>query len=238
MRVNIYPHPSKPCSCCNEKRQLNTIPHQLTCSHLKFPLHFPDVQISLYHQGQPITYDFPTFLQNKERQDINEEYFQTKLNIHPTSLPHLGQYTLRRVLQRNPSHRHIYSKIIHLQLNTINVNHRWGTSTTPNCPVCSLCPETWQHVLACKHSDMTRVHTGALATMKIDLIDFKTYGPLLDFNIDFFIRLDFFPTRGASNCTCTFQPSFSIRIPRTSTNGMGPLCTRTFITMLEAPPTH
>ena len=89
-------------------------------------LHFPALQITLHHRGRSIVYGFSTFLQNKERQDINEEYFQTKLNIHPSSLPHLDRYTLRRVLQSTPSHRHTYSKIIHLQLNTMTVNHRWA----------------------------------------------------------------------------------------------------------------
>ena len=60
----------------------------------------------------------------------------------------------------------------------MTVNHRWGT-------------ETWQHTLTCKHPDMTRVRTAALATMRAALIDFKTYSPLLYFTIDFFTTLDF-----------------------------------------------
>ena len=88
------------------------------------PLQFPDLSISLQSNGDTIIHDFPTFLQQSERYDSIQEYFHSRLNIHPLSIPHLDRYTLRIVMQRTPSHRNIYSKIIHMQLNTMKINHQ------------------------------------------------------------------------------------------------------------------
>ena len=96
-------------------------------------------------------------------------------------------------MQRTPSHRNIYSKIIHMQLNTMKINHQWGTSTTPNCTVCCNTPESWQHVLSCKHTNMRKVKSAQLAHMHTDLITFKTYPPLIDFILEFFEKSTFEP---------------------------------------------
>ena len=78
-----------------------------------------------------------------------------------------------------------------MQLNTMSINHKWGTSSTPNCPVCCASPETWKHVLVCKHPDMQRVRMTALTHMTTQLKLFKTYPPLLDFTLNFFKNINF-----------------------------------------------
>ena len=82
-----------------------------------------------------------------------------------------------------------------MQLNTMKINHQWGTSTTPNCPVCCNIPETWQHVLSCKHHDMRQVRSSLLAHMYTGLIDFKTHTPLIDFILEFFENPTFEPPK-------------------------------------------
>ena len=107
----------------------------------QIPLQFPELIISLRSQGNTMIHDFLAFLQHSERYDSVKEYFHSRPQIHPLSIPHLDRYTLRSIMQRTPSHRDIYSKIIHMQLNTMKINFQWGTSTTPNCPVCRQTPE-------------------------------------------------------------------------------------------------
>ena len=152
----------------------------------KISIHFPDVQISVLHNGRPIVHDFQNFLQSQERKDVNHDYLLDRLHIQPYAIPHIDRYTLRSVMQRNQQHRNIYSKIIHLQPNTMSINHRWGTSITPNCPICHKDPETWQHVLKCSHSIMNQARSLVIADMATKLEQLHTYPRLLSFILDFF----------------------------------------------------
>lgn len=78
-----------------------------------------------------------------------------------------------------------------MHLNTMSINHKWGTSSTPNCPVCCSSIETWQHVLTCKYPDLYRARLAALSHMTTELKLFKTYPPLLHFTFEFFKNITF-----------------------------------------------
>ena len=90
------------------------------------PIALPPQQLCITYNHHPITVEICTFLQETERKAIQEEYFEQRFGLHPTTINTIDTYTLGRVIQQNP-HRHcMFSKIIHLQLNTMAVNAKGG----------------------------------------------------------------------------------------------------------------
>ena len=57
---------------------------------------------------------------------MREEYFENRMDIVPIALEQIDQYALARIIKKNPQYRLSYTKIIHKELNTMQVNRRWN----------------------------------------------------------------------------------------------------------------
>ena len=86
---------------------------------------FPAQQICFQYKNKPVVTDIARTLQENERKSIREEYLAGRMNIHPSTIEQIDQYALGRVLQKNKSKSAFYAKIIHKELNTMEVNHKW-----------------------------------------------------------------------------------------------------------------
>ena len=119
---------------------------------------FPAQQICIFSNNNPIVVNISEFLQESERTESRNEYFQHKFGMSPESQKNIDTYTFGRVIQRN-KHRHFaYAKIIHSQLNTMSVNKLW-TMSSDICPVCYKMREDWYHNLTCDSTDLAQVRS-------------------------------------------------------------------------------
>ena len=87
-------------------------------------IHFPAQKIAIIYVGNTITSDLADFLQDSERRLMREEYFEHRMGIVPSALKELDHYALSRTLQRNQQYKQTYTKIIHQELNTMEVNRK------------------------------------------------------------------------------------------------------------------
>ena len=153
---------------------------------------YPAQEICITYNKQPITSHLDIFLQESERIGIREEYFEARMGILPTSLPHLDTYAIVRVLQRTKPYRNTYSKIIHKSLNTMTVNHKWKLGD-PLCPFCKTTCEDWKHIITCKNKVRNDMHEKCITDFELALQQHHTYPPLADFIIEFITENNFDP---------------------------------------------
>ena len=121
------------------------------CASIKPTQHciiFPAQHICITYNKHPVVAYLGVFLQETERKLTREEYFEYRMGIIPKAIKQIDTYALSRVLARTKSHRNFYFKIMHKELNTMTVNHRWklGEST---CPFCHGVQEDWKHIIHC-----------------------------------------------------------------------------------------
>ena len=145
-------------------------------------------QISIVANGKPIVSDIGMTLQMMERVAVRESYIQERFNLHENMISNIDQYTLGRVIMKNPSRHAMYTKIIHGELNTMVVNEKWSQSSD-RCPVCLNAREDWLHPLMCQSVDMIRKRYELLIDFDERLRAFKTYPPLRSFIVNFFKNL-------------------------------------------------
>ena len=81
----------------------------------------------------------------------------------------------------------MYAKIVHKQLNTMQINAKWGIGSSI-CPLCFKAPEDWTHLYVCTCPDMQRVRDEFASEIEISLKKHNTYPPLRDFILE---MLDF-----------------------------------------------
>ena len=153
-----------------------------------FSDYLPASAISLVANGKPIVSDICMTLQNMERRELRKDYFSQRMGVHPSLLKCIDTYTIGRVLTRNPTHHAMYSKIMHRQLNTMDVNEQWSGSDD-RCPVCLTQREDWLHPLQCQSQDMVRVRERLISEMMESFDSFKTYPPLAEFIVEYLRNL-------------------------------------------------
>ena len=112
------------------------------------PILFPVQQLRIMYKSKPVVTNIANALQENERKSIREEYLAGRMNIHPSTIDHIDQYALGRVFQKNKSQSAFYAKIIHKELNTMEVNHKWNLGSDI-CPLCNKKKEDWLHTLQC-----------------------------------------------------------------------------------------
>ena len=122
-------------------------------------VHFPAQKITITYAGNTIVADVANFLQNSERRLMREEYFENRMGIVPIALEQIDQYALARIIQKNPQYRLSYTKIIHKELNTMQVNRRWNLGSDI-CPLCLKEVEDWKHITLCTHEAMINEKKG------------------------------------------------------------------------------
>ena len=146
----------------------------------RFPIMFPAQKICIMYNKRLVVTNIEEFPQETERKGIREEYFLERMNIHSNALANVDQYAIGRVFQKNKHKKCIYTKIMHKQLNTMEVNHRWklGEATRP---LCKSSKEDWLHVLKCSAPAPKSPHELCLETFETQLTRYRTYPPLADF---------------------------------------------------------
>ena len=88
------------------------------------PILFPAQKLCVTYNNKPIVTDIASFLQDSERKQIREDYMSGRMNIHPSTIEHIDQYSLGRVFKKSKGKSAMYAKIIHKQLNTMTVNNK------------------------------------------------------------------------------------------------------------------
>lgn len=88
------------------------------------PILFPAQKSCVTYNHNPIFTDVASFLQKSERKQIRDDYMSDRMNIHPSTVEHIDQYSLGRVFQKSKGKSAMYAKIIHKQLNTMTVNNK------------------------------------------------------------------------------------------------------------------
>ena len=83
-----------------------------------------------------------------------------------------------------------HSKIIHKELNTMLVNHRWMMSH-PVCPFCHTTKEGWKHVSTCKPQVRVEMRDECISDFELKLEQHHTYLPLFELLVDFVTQQNF-----------------------------------------------
>ena len=114
------------------------------------------------------------------------------MGIVPRALNNIDTYALGRAMNRSKLYRNAYSKIIHRELNTMTVNHRWKLGD-PACPFCHIEQENWKHVLTCSNHVRQEMREKCIAEFELLLEQYTTYPPLVEFIIEFITSNTFRP---------------------------------------------
>ena len=153
---------------------------------------FPAQKICVTYNNHPIVSHLDIFLQESECKGIREEYFESRMGIMPTSIPHIDTYAIARVIQRTKPYRSTYSKIMHRSLNTMTINHKWKLGD-PICPFCRSHNEDWKHILTCNSPPRSMIRKKCILEFESALHDHNTYPPLAEFILSFISENDFNP---------------------------------------------
>lgn len=137
----------------------------------------PAQKICVTYNRHPIVANIGSFLQETERKLVREEYFDQRMKISPLALSYIDKYALGRVMQKTKSHQNIYSKILHIELNTMKVNQKWKLGD-PTCPFCNIEKEDWTHIITCNDKVRKIMRKKCIADFEILLDEHKTYPPL------------------------------------------------------------
>ena len=152
----------------------------------------PAQKICITYNRQPIVSQLANFLQESERRLIREEYFEARMGILPTALPHIDTYAIARVIQRGKPYKNAYSKIIHKSLNTMTVNQQWKLGDSL-CPFCKNSKEDWKHIITCKNRVRNEMREKCIIDFELALQQHHTYPPLADFILEFITENTFDP---------------------------------------------
>lgn len=109
-----------------------------------------------------------------ERLGDTKDYIERKLTIHLTMQPQIDWKETKQAFKRNKTNQHKLAKHIHRQHNTMSVCHRWGTSTSPTCPLCNHTNGDKDHFLRCQHIDMIKIQEKGIHTIQTTLHTNKT----------------------------------------------------------------
>ena len=165
-------------------------PHCITPSHYTYI--FPAQKICVTYNKHPVIADLGIFLEETEHKAIREECFKYRMGIVPRALNNIDTYALGRAMNRSKLYRNTYSKIIHRELNTMTVNHRWKLGD-PACPFCHIEQENWKHVLTCSNHVRQEMREKCIAEFELLLEQYTTYPPLAEFIIEFITSNTFRP---------------------------------------------
>ena len=139
----------------------------------QLPMILPSQQVSLYVSGKPCVTNIPSGLIEKYYDNSTRKHFRNVVKLQSEFFDDIEWDCLRLTLKKNENASQ-YIKYIHNQWNTMEICNRWKTSKNATCPLCENSNETWQHILKCTESNMSRVRSESITTIRNTLRLLKT----------------------------------------------------------------
>ena len=108
------------------------------------------------------------------------KYICNKFDIAECQINQIDWDSIRRCLVNHKMAKGQIIKVIHNQLNTMKMNHKWKTSPNATCPCCGIKDETMQHVLQCQHEIMKQVRLREIGKIEKKMKGLNTHPALLN----------------------------------------------------------
>ena len=156
---------------------LNNTPAHLE-PHNEYPI-FRSQGVYLSNGATPMASHIrDQFMENYQTQ-FWFEYAEKHLDMNMHKAAAVEWNCISRYLRNNKLESSSLIKIINNQINTMEVNQRWNTSTSSMCPVCKVCSEKSSHLLQCSHKCIQIYRNQSLKKIKESLTKENTEPMLL-----------------------------------------------------------
>lgn len=130
------------------------------------PVEFSAQLITIYQSGTTLISNIKTTLVKNEMRGEIDDYYEERFAIHPTIMNQIEWRSFCRIFKRNKNIKHKFAKLIHRQYNTMLTCHKWKTSKTVVCPLCTTNIEDDDHIYSCHHVDTIRVGEKSIKKVK------------------------------------------------------------------------
>ena len=115
------------------------------------PSMFPHAGAMLVSAKGPITRKLPQTIRYDIGAEMLLERLRTKYEWTARTEGQIDWDIHRALIKRHSKRRVQVVKLVHNLVPTNVVRHRYGTITSPTCPLCQIHPETVHHMARCKH---------------------------------------------------------------------------------------